>query len=171
MNLGCQRNYHKGREAIRIYANQPNRPLWPLRRCPNFMSTYRLFSIVSWKLVGAFNQEKILVGAFSVIAKSLRNSCNLRFKLYERWCGWIVWKSDNRIAWCVPLLAPLCLMWPPITSIKNTEQLFTVCHHSSAARELDKHAQTQNDENELLQQTDFWRCCLFVVRIGPIFLS
>ena len=32
-------------------------------------------------LVGAFNREKALVGAFSVIVKSLEPSDNLRFKL------------------------------------------------------------------------------------------
>ena len=41
MKLGRQHNYHKGRAAIRHYANQPARPLWPLRLRPNFMSTYR----------------------------------------------------------------------------------------------------------------------------------
>ena len=51
---------HKGLAAIRHYANQPARPLWLLRQCSNFTSTY-LFSIVP------FNQEKALVGAFSMI--------------------------------------------------------------------------------------------------------
>ena len=32
MNLGRQRNYEKGQAALRIYANQPAFPLWPLRR-------------------------------------------------------------------------------------------------------------------------------------------
>ena len=36
VKLGPRRNYHKGRAAIRHYANQPARPLWPLRRWPNF---------------------------------------------------------------------------------------------------------------------------------------
>ena len=36
VKLGPRRNYHKGRAAIRHYANQPARPLWPLRRGPNF---------------------------------------------------------------------------------------------------------------------------------------
>ena len=36
--IGC--NYHKGRAAIRHYANQPARLLWLLRRQPNFTSTY-----------------------------------------------------------------------------------------------------------------------------------
>ena len=36
MKLGPQRNYHKGQAAIRHYANQTARPLWPLRRGPNF---------------------------------------------------------------------------------------------------------------------------------------
>ena len=35
VKLGPRRNYHKGRAAIRHYANQP-RALWPLRRGPNF---------------------------------------------------------------------------------------------------------------------------------------
>ena len=34
--LGPRHNYHKGRAAIRHYANQTTRPLWPLRRGPNF---------------------------------------------------------------------------------------------------------------------------------------
>ena len=33
---GPQQNYHKGRAAIRHYANQIARPLWPLHRGPNF---------------------------------------------------------------------------------------------------------------------------------------
>ena len=41
MKLGRQHNYHKGRAALRIYANQPARPLWHLCRHPNFTSTYR----------------------------------------------------------------------------------------------------------------------------------
>ena len=36
MKLGPRRNYHEGRAAIRHYANQPARPLWPLCRGPNF---------------------------------------------------------------------------------------------------------------------------------------
>ena len=36
MKLGPRRNYHKGRAAIRHYAKQIARPLWPLRRGPNF---------------------------------------------------------------------------------------------------------------------------------------
>ena len=41
VKLERQRKYHKGWVAIRHYANQPARPLWLLRRRPNFMSTYR----------------------------------------------------------------------------------------------------------------------------------
>ena len=36
VKLRPRRNYHKGRTAIRHYANQPARPLRPLRRRPNF---------------------------------------------------------------------------------------------------------------------------------------
>ena len=36
VKLGPWRNYHKGRAAIRHYANQTARPLWPMRRGPNF---------------------------------------------------------------------------------------------------------------------------------------
>ena len=36
MKLGPRRNYHKGRGAIRHYANQTARPLGPLRRGANF---------------------------------------------------------------------------------------------------------------------------------------
>ena len=36
VKLGPRRNYHKGQAAIRYYANQPARPLWPLRQGPNF---------------------------------------------------------------------------------------------------------------------------------------
>ena len=36
VKLGPRRNYHKGRAAIRHYANQTARPLWPFRRGPNF---------------------------------------------------------------------------------------------------------------------------------------
>ena len=83
--LGPRRNYLKGRAAIRHYANQPARPIWLLRRRPNFTSTYRrvsirlAYSVLNVKaIVGAFNQEKALVGAFSMITK-LR--MDLRFKL------------------------------------------------------------------------------------------
>ena len=36
VKLGPLRNYHKGRAAIRHYANQTARPLWLLHRGPNF---------------------------------------------------------------------------------------------------------------------------------------
>ena len=36
VKLGPRHNYFKGRAAIRHYANQTPRPLWPLRRGPNF---------------------------------------------------------------------------------------------------------------------------------------
>ena len=49
MKLGPQRNYHKGWAAIRHCSNQPARVK---------------------VLVGAFNQEKNLVGAFSVNVKT-----------------------------------------------------------------------------------------------------
>ena len=56
VKLGPRRNYHKGRVAIRHYANQPARPC--------------LKCVLNVKaLVGAFNQEKALVGAFSVIVQ------------------------------------------------------------------------------------------------------
>ena len=41
VKLGPRRNYHKGRAAIRHYSNQTARPLWLLRRGPNFTLTYR----------------------------------------------------------------------------------------------------------------------------------
>ena len=37
VKLGPRHNYHKGQVAIRHYAAQTARPLWPLRRRPNFM--------------------------------------------------------------------------------------------------------------------------------------
>ena len=36
VKLGRRHNYHKGRAAIRHYANQTACPLWPLRHGPNF---------------------------------------------------------------------------------------------------------------------------------------
>ena len=36
VKLGPRRNYHEVHAAIRHYTNQPARPLWPLRRGPNF---------------------------------------------------------------------------------------------------------------------------------------
>ena len=56
--------------AIKHYANQPARPLWLLRLCPNFMSTYRGVNVNVKALEGAFDQEKALLGAFSVIVKT-----------------------------------------------------------------------------------------------------
>ena len=49
MKLGPRRNYHEGRAALRHYANQ---------------------TLNVKALIGAFNQERALVGAFSVIVKS-----------------------------------------------------------------------------------------------------
>ena len=40
VKLGPRRNYHKGRAAIRYYANQPACRLWLLCLHPNFISTY-----------------------------------------------------------------------------------------------------------------------------------
>ena len=37
VKLGRWHNYHEGGAAIRHYANQTARPLWLLRREPNFM--------------------------------------------------------------------------------------------------------------------------------------
>ena len=55
MKLGPRRNFHDGRAAIRHYARGDNA---------------RLNSVLNVKaLVGAFNQEKALVGAFSVIVR------------------------------------------------------------------------------------------------------
>ena len=69
--IGSVTQYHKGRAALRHYAN-----------LPNFTSTYRgvnahlaecLNSVLNVKaLVGAFNQERALVGAFSVIGSGTR---------------------------------------------------------------------------------------------------
>ena len=65
MKLGPQCNYHKGRAAIRHYANQP--------LCLN--------SVLNVKaLVAAFNQEKALVGAFSVI---VRTNCETDGSFYS----------------------------------------------------------------------------------------
>ena len=86
VKLGPRRNYHKERAALRHYANQTARPLWPLRRGPNFTLRDRgvnahlakcLNSVLNVKaVVAAFNQEKALVGAFSVIT-------NLRMELFQ----------------------------------------------------------------------------------------
>ena len=46
-----------------------------MRRGPNFMSTYRGSVLNEKAVVAAFNQEKALVGAFSVIT-------NLRMELF-----------------------------------------------------------------------------------------
>ena len=79
VKLYPRRNYHKGQAAIRHYANQPNRPLWLLRLRPNFTTTYRgvnvclalcLNSVLNVKALVGANQEKALVGAFSVIVKT-----------------------------------------------------------------------------------------------------
>ena len=56
MKLGRRRNYHKGRVAIRHYANQP------VRLCLKCVLNVKA-------LVEAFNQEKALVGTFSVIVQ------------------------------------------------------------------------------------------------------
>ena len=44
MTLGPQRNYHKGRAAIRHCANQTACPLWPLHRLPIFTHTFHGFT-------------------------------------------------------------------------------------------------------------------------------
>ena len=71
-------------------------PLWSLFRRPNFAFTLVLVGlclvsiIVSymWKnyLVGALNQEKALIGAFSVIAKSLWTFESLEFRHTSDFC-------------------------------------------------------------------------------------
>ena len=58
VKLGPRHNYHKGRVAIRHYANQPTNDFCVC------------VPITISGLVGAFNQEKALVGAFSVIVKT-----------------------------------------------------------------------------------------------------
>ena len=57
MKLGRRRNYHEGRAAIRHYANQPL-----LAYCHNSVLNVTV-------VVAAFNQEKALVEAFSVIVQ------------------------------------------------------------------------------------------------------
>ena len=63
--------------------NQPTRPLLPFHQQPNFTSTYSGLSdnsVLNVKaLVGAFNQEKALVGSFSDCETSI--FANLRLKL------------------------------------------------------------------------------------------
>ena len=73
MKLGPQRNYHKGQAAIRHYANQPAVPYDfcvgnPISCLLNIGSTPFEHSVLHVKaVVAAFNQEKALVGGFSVI--------------------------------------------------------------------------------------------------------
>ena len=110
MKLGRQHNEHKGQAAERHYTNQPARPLWLLRRWLNFASTYRgvnacwarcLNSVLNVKaVVGAFNQEKALVGAFSVIT-------NLRMELFEALVWSVEWGQSCRGS---PLIADIINM-------------------------------------------------------------
>ena len=60
MQLGRRRKDHNRRAAVRIYANQTC-----LAECLNCVLNVKA-------LVGAFNQEKALEGAFTVIEKSAR---------------------------------------------------------------------------------------------------
>ena len=61
---------------LRHYADQSARPLCILSLHPNFMSMYLVTVCLAWCLdsvlnvKGAFNQEKALVGALSVIVKT-----------------------------------------------------------------------------------------------------
>ena len=76
---------HKGRVALRIYFNHPS--LWPLCRCPNFMSTYNGLAPVYHSV--------IIVGAFSVIVKyhpppPLRQCCSCG----EWVCCVLVWIAN-----------------------------------------------------------------------------
>ena len=89
MKLGC--NYHKGRAAIRHYANQTVPydlcVADPISRWETVGSTC-LNSVLNVKaVVAAFNQEKALVvGAFSVIT-------NLRMELFQALLGMLTMKS------------------------------------------------------------------------------
>ena len=68
-----------GTGGYKTHTNQTAHPYWLLRWCPNFTSTYRgvnarlalcLNSVLNVKaVVAAFNQEKALVAAFSVIVQ------------------------------------------------------------------------------------------------------
>ena len=67
-NAKVRRNGLVGQHSVFI-----DRPLGILHRCPNLTSIYCyqcIISVLNVKvLVGPFNQEKVLVGAFSVIVK------------------------------------------------------------------------------------------------------
>ena len=70
MNLGhwCSKD-HTREVALRIYANQTSGQQC---QCPNFTSTHlsiilTVFRFLNVKALGAFNQEKVLDGAFSAI--------------------------------------------------------------------------------------------------------
>ena len=62
--IGSPTQFHNWRVPIRHFANQPARPIWPLRWQPSLTSTYRrviirLNSVWNVKAVlAAFNQEK-----------------------------------------------------------------------------------------------------------------
>ena len=55
----------RGLAALRIYANQPTHPIRPWQLNCQFSIVDSVLDVKA--LVGAFNQEKALVGAFSVI--------------------------------------------------------------------------------------------------------
>ena len=83
--MGRGHNYHKGRAALRIYANQPALPLWLMCLRPNFTSTYHgvnarlalcLNSVLNVKaLVCTFNQEKDLHDLKTDGSLQLYSSC------------------------------------------------------------------------------------------------
>ena len=70
MKMGCQSKEHNRWAALRIYTNQTSHLLCSLPWSPNFTCTYCgglmpvLHSVKA--LLGTFNQEKALVGFFSV---------------------------------------------------------------------------------------------------------
>ena len=71
MKLGRQRKSHKGRASLMIIASQTQFHIYlPWGQCP-FSIVSCLNSVLNVKaVVAAFNQEKALVGAFSVIVKA-----------------------------------------------------------------------------------------------------
>ena len=90
LHLGCLLKDHNLRAAIRMYSNQTYCLLGSLRQRPNALQCHIYFLCVGGQclnsvlivkvLVGTFNQEKALVGAFSVIVKSSASPAGLSFK-------------------------------------------------------------------------------------------
>ena len=99
VKVGPRRNYHERRAAIRQlrhYANQPTRPLWPLRRRPNFTLRDRVVTARLAECLNSVLNVKVVVTAFNQ-------------RIFTRYC--------NALMWCESLLGNIKYLCRYITHL------------------------------------------------------